>query len=176
MTKSHKLLPCIIYLFCFLFQSFSTDLYDKAVETFRANKPDEAQKLILEVLEKEGPDASLYNYLGISYYQTNQLDKALESFIKGTAVPFCNKALLYFNAANTAFAMNDFKLAEKYFTSSIEDDERYTSSYLNRANTRIKLEKYAEAKLDYQKYLELKPDTEQKAAIEAMIAKLGEKQ
>lgn len=162
----------IIYCLLIVFQSFASDLYDEAVAVFRANKPQEAKILLAEVIQKEGADASLYNYLGIAYYQTNELDLSLDAFLKGAKVPFANKSLLYYNAGNSAFAQKDFAHAEEYYTESLKDDELYASAYLNRANARIKLLNNAGALADYEQYLELKPDCSQKDAIASVVAYL----
>lgn len=172
MRTCSKMYVTIIYLFLAIFQSFATDLYDEAVAAFRANKPLDAQKLILEVIQKEGPDATLYNYLGIAYYQTKNFDKSVDSFVKGAMLPFANKALLYFNAANSSFVKEDYRAAEKYYTQSLSDDGEYAASYLNRANTRIKLQDEAGALSDYTAYLERVPESIQKESIDAMIAYL----
>ena len=174
MTKVLKCTALIIYLFSSIYQSFASDLFEQAVAAFRENRPKEAQKLLLEVLNTEGPDASLYNYLGIAYCQTGDYEKSIDAFTAGIAVPFANKALLFFNAGNAAFYLNDFRRAEQYYSSSLEEDTRYAAACLNRANARIKLDKKAEAHDDYVKYLELKPDSAQKENIEKMIQILAQ--
>lgn len=174
MTKNLKCTVFIIYLFLSIYQSFASDLFDRAVAAFRENRPKEAQKLILEVLDKEGPDASLYNYLGIAYCQMGDYEKSVDAFIKGSAVPFANKALLFYNAANAVFYLEDYRRAEKYYSESIGSDAEYAKSYLNRANTRMKLEKKAEALADYTRYLELNPYAAQKENIEKMIVLLSQ--
>lgn len=172
-TKIKKILIPVLLL-AGVFQCFASDLYDRAFSAYKSNKPKEAQTLFMQLLEEEGPDASVYNYLGVSFYQTGDFEKSINAFEKGSTVPFANRALLYFNAGNSAFALNDFFRAEKFYTSSIAADDRYSSSYLNRANTRVKLEKFKEAFADYDSYLKLEPETSQKDSIQAMM-KLIEK-
>jgi len=157
------------------FQCFASDLYDRAFSAYKNNNPKEAQTLFLQLLEEEGPDASVYNYLGVSYYQTGDFEKSINAFEKGSTVPFANRALLYFNAGNSAFALNDFSRAEKFYTSSIAADERYSPAYLNRANTRVKLEKFKDAFTDYDSYLKLEPETVQKDSIQSMMKLLETK-
>ena len=173
---SRKLIIISALLFLIGTCCFASDLYDRAFAAYKNNRPKEAQTLFLQVLEQEGPDASVYNYLGVAYYQTGDFEKSINAFEKGSTVPFANRALLYFNAGNSAFALNDFARAEKFYTSSIAADDRYSSSYLNRANTRVKLEKYKDAFSDYDAYLKLEPETTQKDSIEAMMKLLEKKE
>ncbi|MBO7484601.1 MAG: tetratricopeptide repeat protein [Spirochaetaceae bacterium] len=164
----------IIYGICVLFQSFSSDLYDTAVSVFQENRPAEAQVLLEKLIAEEGDDPAVYNYLGITYYQQGKVKEALDAFVKGAEIPFSNKSLLYFNAGNAAYSIKDYSSAEKYFSMSIEFDETYSASFLNRANTRINLGSLKDALDDYKKYLELEPDSQQKTVIENLMIAISE--
>ena len=165
----------IIYGICILFQSFSSDLYDTAVSVFQENRPAEAQILLEKLIAEEGDDPAVYNYLGITYYQQGKVKEALDAFIKGAEIPFSNKSLLYFNAGNAAYSLKDYKMAEKFFSMSIDFDDNYSAAFLNRANTRINIGTLKEALSDYKKYLELEPDSPQKDVIENLIIAVSEK-
>ncbi len=176
MKKNIKItLLLIIYGICVLFQSFSSDLYDTAVSVFQENRPAEAQILLEKLIAEEGDDPAVYNYLGITYYQQGKVKEALDAFVKGAEIPFSNKSLLYFNAGNAAYTLKDYKMAEKYFSMSIDFDDTYSAAFLNRANTRINLSKLKEALSDYKKYLELEPDSKQKDVIENLLIAISEK-
>ncbi|NLK46379.1 MAG: tetratricopeptide repeat protein [Treponema sp.] len=172
MEKNIKIFLITVLIAVGTFNCFASELYERAFSAYKNNRPKEAQSLFLQVLEAEGEDASVYNYLGVTYYQTGDYEKSIEAFVKGTSVPFANRAMLYFNAGNSAFALNDFVRAEKFYTSSIAADSKYSSAYLNRANTRVKTEKYKDALVDYESYLKLVPDSLQKDSIEAMMRML----
>ena len=176
MNKKIKVLLISLFLSAGIINCFASELYDRAFAAYKNNNPEEAQGLFLQVLEQEGPDPSVYNYLGVTYYQTGDFEKSISAFEKGSKVPFANRAVLYFNAGNSAFALNDFARAEKFYTSSIAADDAYASAYLNRANTRVKLEKFKDAFNDYDAYLKLEPETEQKDSIEAMMKLLETKE
>ena len=83
--------------------------------------------------------------------------------------------MLFFNAGNAAYTLKDFKMAEKYFSMSIDFDDNYSPAFLNRANTRINLGNLKEALSDYKKYLELEPASTQKDVIENLIIAVSEK-
>ena len=57
---------------------------------------------------------------------------------------------------------------------SIDFDETYSASFLNRANTRINLGNLKDALGDYKQYLELEPDSPQKTVIENLIIAISE--
>lgn len=171
MKRNTRFFICVL-LAAGTLHCFASDLYDRAFAAYKNNNPKEAQALFLNVLEQEGPDASVYNYLGVAYYQTGDYEKSINAFEKGCSVPFANRALLYFNAGNSAFALNDFVRAERFYTSAIAADSKYSSAYLNRANTRVKAEKYKDALADYDAYLKLQPESLQKDSIEAMMSEL----
>lgn len=174
MKKHIKTIACTAIVAAFSSFCFASDLYEKAVETFKANKPAEALVLLEKTIKEEGDDAALYNYLGCAYYQTGEYEKSYDAFVKGAAVPFSNKALLYFNAGNAAFALGDFARAETSYTKALEDDEELVGAVLNRANSRIKLGKSQLAIEDYELYLSLDQDSEQAEAISAAIKYLKE--
>ncbi|MBO7421036.1 MAG: tetratricopeptide repeat protein [Spirochaetaceae bacterium] len=175
MSRKIKIFSVLLFLIGTL-SCFASELYDRAFAAYKNNSPEEARRLFLQLIEEEGPDASVYNYIGVTYYQTGDFEKSIGAFEKGSTIPFANRALLYFNAGNSAFALNDFARAEKFYTSSIAADEEYSSAYLNRANARVKLEKYKDAFSDYDAYLKLEPETEQKDSIEAMMKLLETKE
>ncbi len=174
MKKHIKTITCAAIFAAFSACCFASDLYEKAVETFKANKPGEALVLLERTIKEEGDDAALYNYLGCAYYQTGEYEKSYDAFVKGAAVPFSNKALLFFNAGNAAFALGDFVRAETSYTRALEDDEEMIGAVLNRANSRIKLGKSQLAIEDYELYLALDKDSEQAETINAAIKYLKE--
>ena len=160
----------------FLFISISlflfSDSYENAEQAFRLNKMQEAIQLFEAHLKENNPNPLSYNYLGLAYYKRGDKKKALDVFLEGTKKPQTNKRLLYYNAGNMAFSMGLYGDAEQYFSLSSSADPSFSSPLINRANTRVKLAKLLLAIEDYQAYLVLEPESNQKDKISQMIALL----
>lgn len=154
----------------FSFSSIFADNFETGEKYFRMNKPSEAIAYFTKALDDVGVNLNIYNYLGICYYQIGKNAEALRTFEQGLKKTGTNKRVLYFNAGNVAYTMGDFQKAENNFSLAIVADPDYTSSYLNRGNSRMKLDKLLAAKEDYEKYLILEPEAEQRENIEKVIA------
>ena len=163
----------VVLLTFFSYSSFSDD-FETGEKYFRMNKPSEAIVYFTKALDDVAVNLNVYNYLGICYYQIGKNADALAVFEQGLKKTGTNKRVLYFNAGNVAYSMGDFQKAENNFSLAIVADPDYTASYLNRGNSRMKLDKLLAAKEDYEKYLILEPGTEQRANIEQVIALIGE--
>lgn len=164
-----------IILFHFLLMTgIFADSFADAELLFSRNKPDEAIVLFEQVLQSANTDPSVYNYLGLAYYQTGQMQKALETFLSGTQKDGTNKRVLYYNAGNTAFAMGLLTEAENYFSLSSIADPSNAQVFLNRANTRVKLQKLSDASDDYTNYLRLNPLSPQADEIRRLLLLLSE--
>ncbi len=149
------------------------DPFSEGELLFSKNKPQEAIVLFEQALPSQNVNPLVYNYLGLSYYQTGQMQKALETFLNGTQKAGTSKRVLYYNAGNTAFAMGLYQDAENYFSLASVADPSYAQAFLNRANTRIKLQKLGGAAEDYEKYLSLYPLTPQAEKIRALLQLLA---
>ncbi len=139
---------------------------------FRSNQPELAIPLFQRSLLDGTSKPSVYNYLGISYMQIGDVQKALDTFVEGTAVAGSDRRSLYYNAGNAAYVLRSFDKAKEYFSYAIIADSAYARAYLNRANTSVQLVTYEEAIADYSKYLILDPESEQSDDVKRMIAAL----
>lgn len=148
------------------------DGYSDAVELFHTNRPLEAIPLFQESLSKGNASPEIYNYLGLAYYQTGQMQKSFETYQIGLLMPDTDKKTLYFNAGNVAFALGYYDRADELYTYALSKDPYFSSATLNRANARMKSLQYEWAVDDYKTYLELAPDSEQRENIEKLIALL----
>ncbi len=148
------------------------DGYSDAVELFRTNKPLEAIPLFQEALSKGTAAPDIYNYLGLAYYQTGQMQKSFETYQIGLLMPDTDKRVLYYNAGNVAFALGYYDRADELYTYALSKDSHFAAATLNRANARMKSLQYEWAVDDYRTYLELAPETEQRENIEKLIALL----
>ncbi|GMO44746.1 MAG: hypothetical protein Pg6C_06510 [Treponemataceae bacterium] len=149
-----------------------TDDFSDGKTAFSANKPAEAIPLFERALAAQNPSPDIYNYLGLSYYQTGDFAKSLEVFAKGMDAPGANKRVLTFNAGNAAFALEDYKKAEELYSLALSADPDFPDAVLNRANARISQRLWEDSAGDYRRYLELAPDSPQGAAIRELIARL----
>ena len=170
--KKSKFFWNIIFLVLLIPYTLFSQAYDTVYQLFTTNKPAEAIPHFLTAMREPNPPASIYIYLGISYYQTQQYALALEVFQKGLNTTGTNKRIIAFNAGNAAYALRDFKTAEEMYTLASAADPSFPSPVLNRANARLSQQKYSDALADYQNYLILDPATEQRLEVEAIIRAL----
>lgn len=152
--------------------AFGYDFYSEGERLFRENKPAEAAPLFYQASLVKGVDPKVYIYLGLCYQQTGKFDDAISIFMKGTSAPGTDRKILFFNAGNVYFLQNQFTQADTMFSRSIEIDSAYAPAYLNRANSRVRLEQFDKAVDDYTVYLTLDPATFQKEPIQQLIALL----
>lgn len=111
-----------------------------------------------------------YNYLGLSYYQIGNYEKAAEAFKKGVAASGTSKKLLYFNLGNAYFALQKWQDALDAYSMASVADPAYAAPVLNKAGTELKMDKLLEAAADYKRFLVLRPEDEQRPQIEKIIA------
>lgn len=164
----------IVLFFIIVQPILFADSFTEGEVLFTRNKPSEAIVFFEQTLKTTSPNPLVYNYLGLSYYQTGQMQKALEIFLSGTQKDGTNKRVLYYNAGNTAFAMGLLPEAENYFTLSSIADPFNAQVFLNRANTRIKQGKLTDASDDYTAYLRLNPLSPQADEIRKLLTLLSE--
>lgn len=173
MRKNNAISKMILYVFLLLAStSVFADSYADAVELFRTNRPLEAIPLFQECLSKGSAYPDIYNYLGLAYYQTGQMQKSFETYQIGLLMPDTDKRILYYNAGNVAFALGYYDRADELYTYALSKDAYFAAATLNRANARMKSLLYEWAVDDYKTYLELAPETEQRENIEKLIALL----
>jgi len=140
------------------------------------NSPEEAVPMLRAAIEQEPKRTELFFYLGVAYEQLGEYRQAVETYQKGLQNTGKKKADFHHNIGTNYLRMGELESAVEHFTRALQANGNYAPAYLNRANTRVKLEKYEQAVADYEVYLSLKPNSEQKRNIEQMIALLQEKQ
>jgi tetratricopeptide (TPR) repeat protein len=156
------LLPVFLY----------ADDFSDGKAAFSANRPADAIPFFEKALAAQNPHPEIYNYLGLSYYQTGDFSKSLDIFERGLTAPGADRRVLSYNAGNTAFALEDYKKADEYFSQAIQADANFADAVLNRANARVSGGQWDGGADDYLRYLELTPDSPQREAILEMIAKV----
>jgi tetratricopeptide (TPR) repeat protein len=142
-------------------------------QLFLQNKPEAALPFLEKALYEDPQDERTYLYLGIVYEQLRSTEKSIQIMRRGLNVATRYKDLLYFNLGNNHFRRDEYTLAEQMYSSALEINSTLDDAYLNRANARLELQKYPEARQDYIDYLRLAPDTPQRENIEKLIALLG---
>ncbi len=179
-VKKHKLrvvFSIAFFVFLFAFAStgiFATDYYLEGENLFRKNNPAEAIPYLQQALTQPDVNPNVFIYLGLCYYQEGLYDDAVTTFVRGTLANGADTKALFFNAGNVYFEQELFQQAEDMYTRSIHANNSYPPAFLNRANTRIKLEKLDEAVQDYSTYLTLNPASWQKDSIMYLISLINQ--
>ena len=165
-------LYAIIIALLFCAGALCADNFADGKTAFAANKPAEAIPLFELALQEQNPNPELFNYLGLAYYQTGSLEKSLEIFTRGLNAQGTNKRILAYNAGNTAFALGDYKKADELYTLALAAAPEFADAALNRAGARLELRLWDDSAAEYERYLELAPETPQRQSIQELIARL----
>ncbi|MGL4985677.1 MAG: tetratricopeptide repeat protein [Treponemataceae bacterium] len=147
---------------------FATD-YSQGISFLSERNYDKAIDFFLPFLLQEKIDPEVFMYVGVSYYHKGNFSEALQMFEKGLAIPFVDKSVFYFNAGNACFALGQFEAAEAYFTQAINSQSNHFSAYLNRGNTRIRLNKITDAFHDYEIYIKNSNNDQMNTQLRALI-------
>ncbi len=154
------------------FSAFALDYFAEGERLFRENRPEEAIPLLYQASLQPGVDPRVFVYLGLGYQQTGKYADAVSAFMRGASAPGTDRKVLFFNAGNVYFLQELFAEAESMYVRAAEIDASWAPVYLNRANARVRLGRFAEAAADYRNYLMLDPATWQKDSIRQIIALL----
>ena len=139
-----------------------------------ANKPKEAAVFLEQAIQIPGMDEKAWLYLGVAYQQLSLLDKAADTFRKGALKAVKNRHLFYFNLGNCLTAQSKNIFAEEAYGQAIIEKPDYASAYLNRANVRLRLNRFSDAVSDYVSYLNFEPSSSQADTIRKLIVLLKE--
>ncbi len=164
----------LLLFFCLLTSFACADVFDEGLKFFEENEPEKAIPLLKSACN-EGKHPEAFNYLAIAYLQTGEFQKGLDICSLGMNSKGTDKKLLSYHAGNLCFHMGNFSEAEKWYTKALVADPAYSAPLLNRANAKLNENKYAEAREDYIKYLEMEADDPQRPQIEEIIRLLEEK-
>ncbi len=150
----------------------STSSLDEAEKLFLENKPVEALPALEAALYEDPQNEKIYLYLGIVYAQLGDAEQSLQIMRRGLNVAQTLKDRLYYNIANLLFQQRDYRLSEEMYSKALEANRQLGEGYLNRAQARMELQDYTNARTDYIQYLRLVPTTPQRPEIEKLIALL----
>ena len=149
-------------------------LFEKGSALFVQNKPVEARPLLEEALADDPSNETIYLYLGIVYQQLGNPDKAITILKRGLNIATLHKDLFLYNIGNNFFTRGEFTFAEESYTAAVTANRTMPDGYLNRANSRMKLERWGDALVDYQLFLQLAPQDPQRPQVEEMVRLLQE--
>jgi tetratricopeptide (TPR) repeat protein len=149
-------------------------LFEKGSSLFVQNKPAEARPLLEEALADDPSNETIYLYLGIVYQQLGDPDRAITILKRGLNLATLHKDLFLYNIGNNFFARGEFTFAEESYTAAVTANRTMPDGYLNRANSRMKLERWGDALVDYQLFLQLAPKDPQRPQVEEMVRLLQE--
>lgn len=159
-------------LVIFIFFNFSAFSQTEGEKAFTENRPLDATVLLESEIENGTASADAYNFLGLSYYQLGNYEKSVEVFENGLKVPKTNKKILAYNEGNSYYAMQKYSEAARSYSLAFSADSTFSKALLNRANAYLMAEEFQSALSDYEKYIELEPEDEQKEQILLMIEAL----
>lgn len=169
MTDRKRYFVFLLIFILFCFSAFSQSEGEKA---FTENRPLDATFLLESEIKNGTASADAYNFLGLSYYQLGNYEKSVEIFENGLKVPKTNKKILAYNEGNSYYAMQKYSEAAKSYSLAFSADSTFTKALLNRANAYLMADEFQSALSDYEKYIELEPEDEQKEQILLMIEAL----
>jgi len=129
---------------------------------------EELQKLVAE--KPDDPD--LHFQLGVAYGLQEEHNKAIEEFLKATELN-PKMALAHFNLANIYSLKGRIEEAKEEYEKTIELDPKTADAYLNLGIIyRYKLDDKNKSVENWQKYLELEPDSPQAETIQQEIYRI----
>lgn len=146
--------------------------FETGEKLFGLNRPGEAIAYFEKCIEVENINPDIWIHLGVAYYQTGDFTRSLACCTRGLTKENTNHKILAYNAGNSAYALANYARADACYAIAIREDENFAPAYLNRANARLKQDHLADSKADYEKYLELEPESEQRPQIEQLLALL----
>jgi tetratricopeptide (TPR) repeat protein len=154
----------------------ASELFTKGEALFVDNKPKDARPLLESALNDDPGNEKTYLYLGIIYQQLGDVQKAIDILARGLSVASAYKELFYYNMGNGRYTRREYALAEEMYSNAVTANKDFSPAYLNRANTRMQLQKPADALADYALFLQLAPSDKQRPSIEKLMALIRQAQ
>jgi tetratricopeptide (TPR) repeat protein len=134
------------------------------------NKPAEAVIYLENAVSDDSSNTNAYLYLGIVYEQLGRPNEAVAVYRRALPIAGSSSANVANNLGNVYFQMGNSEMAEQYYSQAIGFNSGFSKAYLGRANTRIKAGNFRTAVSDYEQYLTLEPNSNQKAKIEQLVS------
>ncbi|XP_052251220.1 RNA polymerase II-associated protein 3-like isoform X2 [Dreissena polymorpha] len=153
---------------------------DKACENLDENEPSSSEEEYETdeewETERKKQAAVLEKDKGNEYFKKGDYSMAIECYTRGADLDPTNP-LLPANRAMALLKQDKFAAAELDCSIALTLDPLYTKAYLRRGTARLGLNKYEEARRDYERVLQLEPQNKQaKSDIELIEKELAKQQ
>ncbi len=147
----------------------ASTLLEEGEALYLQNRPREAGIVLEQALREDPDNERVYLYLGVVYEQLGNPQRSIEIMRRGLDVARELKPALYFNIGNNQYKQGDYILASEMYTNALFLDPTMSGAFLNRANSRLKMDQYESALADYLVYLRLAPASSQRSEVEQII-------
>lgn len=173
-NSNRSLLVCLFLISFPLFPIYTADnaFWEQGETLMMNDKPGEAIPLLESALEVDPGNEKIYLYLGLAYQQTGAYAESVQVLRDGVSRTEKSRDRFYYNIGNGLMLLENYSLADEFFTKAIKENPALHQAYLNRANSRVRQEALSDSVRDYKVYLSLNPGAEQRESIEKMIALL----
>ncbi len=162
----------LVFKILFLLVSFCAFPESEGEKLFKTNNPGQAVPLLEKDISDGNISSDTYNFLGLSYFQLGQYEKALDAFERGMKSGVSNRKLLLFNEGNVAYSAGNYSKAESCFSLALAASPDFYNALLNRANSRLMQKKYSDCLVDYKRFVQEQPDDPQTPEIQRLIGYL----
>jgi tetratricopeptide (TPR) repeat protein len=172
-VRNGKILLLLLLLSgALLYAQEDKGLKARADELLLYNKPAEALPLYQAAAEQNPQDPDIYWNLGYVYELLGQPGKAVQMYQKGSTIARIDRDRFLVAMARNLHKMERFTEADEQYTRALEYNPTNYAVYLNRGNTRVKLNEYQKAINDYSAYLSLENEPSQEPQVRQMITLL----
>ncbi|MDR1893085.1 MAG: hypothetical protein LBQ61_00120 [Spirochaetales bacterium] len=161
-------------LLCPALSAQENSVFAEAEEAFLNNQPEKTAALLGPLVDGGSTRREVYLYQGIALQQLGRYTEAAAVFSRGVERTLPPHDKLYFNLGNNYFLLNQNADAERAYGRAIQENLSFAPAYLNRANTRMRMEQYPQAMDDYRAYLLRAPNSPQKQNIEDIIGRIDD--
>lgn len=151
------------------------DLWTAATEAVQFRRYEEAIPLLQVLLDRDPSDVRSARLLGAAYEMAGRPGEALrflENSVDDPRFSARARGRLAFDLAALMARQEQPENAVAFYNTSLDHDAALVPVYLNRANLQVELGEYRAAVQDYERFLALRPSTDQREEIIAMIALL----
>ena len=167
--KKTPIILILFFIFSFINLYAQEKIFKTAEDLFINNKPNEAIPLFISALQQEPNNEKIYLFLGISYAQTKNYNKSVETFLEGARKAPKDRDVFYYNAGNIYYILGQYVPADEMYSRALKENANNKHVYLNRANTRLNMQMYEEALADYKVFLAFDHQNYQRESILKLI-------
>lgn len=124
-----------------------------------------------EAIRRSPSDVQLYNNRGRAYFDKGETDQAIADFDK--AIQIDSRSAFAYNSRGNAYRRSsNLDQALSDYDKAVEIDPSYANAYFNRGIVHYLMGSNPKAVADLETYLRLKPDADDRDAVEQIISTL----